>query len=326
MLCSLWLSACVGRALDDGSVRAAITRLGPDHDRLDPRRRRRSPGRRDTRRDGHHRPRRHRRDARHDQRRRSRNVPGHQPGARHLHGARGDAGVHDLRAQGRRRQFERPRLGRLPQAGRRRARGHRDRAGDRLARQHGRDPARRRHHPHADRAGAGARPRRDLADAAAAGRPLHDAGRFDGRLVRRRRPERRRPARRLEQGHHRRRRRQRSRQQRHAGADGQPRCDRRGAAAQQLVSRRVRPVGRLPAPDRHARRHVGLSRQRLLVHPQREPEQRRVLPRPLATARTTSIRSRPSIASTPMAPISAVRCSARSGGSCSSSIRWKRRS
>ena len=45
-----------------------------------------------------------------------------------------------------------------------------------------------------------------------------------------------------------------------------------------------RPVGRLAAADRDPRRHVGVSRQRLLVYPEREPEQHGVLPGAVAAA------------------------------------------
>ena len=93
--------------------------------------------------------------------------------------------------------------------------------------------------------------------------------------------ERRRRAPRLEQRHRRRRGRQRSRQQRPDGAADQPRRDRRGPRAAELLSRRVRPRRRRPGADRQQERHVELPRQPLPLRPQRSAQRQRLLQQPV---------------------------------------------
>ena len=158
------------------------------------------------------------------------------------------------RAQEHRPQRRRAAVGRHLDARGRQPRRDRRRRGARHARQRRRDAAQRPHHRQADRAGPGARPRRHVDHAAAARRALREHRRLARHELRHRRAERRRRAPRLEQRHRRRRRRQRGRRQQPDGAADQPRRDRRGARAAELLPRRVRARRRRPGADRQQER------------------------------------------------------------------------
>ena len=217
------------------------------------------------------------------------------------------ASFRTLRAEERGAELVGTCLGRDHRARSRRPRRDRDRRSDRLAREHRGNAAWRRHHADADRTDPGPRPGCDVPHAAVARRPLHRAGRLDGRHVRGGHAERRRSAGRLGPGDHRRRRRQRNRQQRHERADGQPGCDRRSAAAEQLVSRGIRSVGRLSAPDRHSRRQLGYRGSGYYYG-----RHERFNSTEFFRARSQRLQGidpfPPSTDSTPMAPTSAARC------------------
>ena len=195
----------------------------------------------------------------------------------------------------------------------------------RLAREHRRNAARRRHHADADRADPGARPRRDVAHAAAARRPLHHAGRLawaaafgvdvpnvgglpadwskviiDGVVAN-------------EVGNS-----GMKAQKVNLDAIAEVR------AAEQLVSRRVRPVGRLAGADRHPRRHARSIAASATTTAVTSVQQHRVLPRTVAAAP----RHRALPAQVPVQHL--WRQPRRPGArrarrSCSSSTRWKRR-
>ncbi len=162
----------------------------------------------------------------------------------------------------------------------RQPRRDRRRRSARHAGEHRRDAAQRPHHRQADRADPGPRPRRHVDHAAAAGRALREHRRLARHELRHVGAERRRRPPRLEQRHRRRRRRQRGRRHQPDGAADQPRCDRRGARAAQLVPGGVRPRRRRPGADRQQERHVELPRQPLLLRPEREPQRHQLLHQP----------------------------------------------
>ncbi len=190
-----------------------------------------------------------------------------QPGQYTVTGRDGE--LPDAGAQGRRPQRRRAPVGRHADAGPRQPRGNRGRRGQGHAGERRRDAAQRPDHGETNRAGAGARPRRDVDHAAPAWRALREHRRFARHELRHFRAERRRCPPRLEQRHRRRRRRQRSRRQQPDGTADQPRRHRRGARAPELVPCRVRACRRRPGTNRQQVRDLELSRQSLLLRPQR---------------------------------------------------------
>ena len=158
-----------------------------------------------------------------------------------------------------------------------------------------------RHHLQADRAGAGARPRRDVDHAAAAGRSLREHRRLARHELWHAVPNvggaRRDWSNVIVDGVV-------SNEVGNSGPDGaanQPRRDCRGQGPAQLVSCRVRTRRRRPGADRQQERHVELPRQSLLLRPQRGAQRHRLLRQPRERRRSRAT------ASIPTAPTSAAR-------------------
>ncbi len=224
-------------------------------------------------------------------------FPGHQPSARLVHRQGRDAELPHARTQERRPQRRRAPVGRHADSRHRQPRRNRRRRGA---------GARRSTSPR--RSTAASSPSKQIEQVQVLGRDVtsimrllpgvryentvDSLGMSFGTVG----AERRRRAPRLEQRHRRRRRRERSRRQQPDGAADQPRRDRRGPGAAQLLSRGVRPGRRRPGADRQQERH---RRTTTAISTTTAATRRSTRPTSSSTARTRRSRA---TASTPTAP------------------------